>query len=181
MRSAVTFRGLRAREVRAIRDGGDPHILGPGLLPTPFTADEIRAGCPDGRAIRMRVEADGVVVAFRTNVFSNGDAEGATLESRRFGPDGTPAGAPDAQRVTWLELQAHASFPADRATVEPELLETSLGTLDCLRYTVEDEDGSTSEFWFARSAPGMPIRYRSITDGRVTSEVLVVENVMPRA
>ena len=27
---------------------GDPRVLGAGLAPTPFTADEIRAGCPDG-------------------------------------------------------------------------------------------------------------------------------------
>jgi hypothetical protein len=27
----------------------DPHVLAPGTAPTPFTADEIRGVCPDGR------------------------------------------------------------------------------------------------------------------------------------
>jgi hypothetical protein len=48
---------------------GDPHILGPGLLPTPFTADEIRAGCPDGRFIRLLVEVDVQEPFIRTNRF----------------------------------------------------------------------------------------------------------------
>ena len=68
----------------------DPHDLGPGLLPTPFSADEIRAGCPDGRFIRMRIEAGGTLVGYRTNVFRDGDAEGATVESQRFDAAGQP-------------------------------------------------------------------------------------------
>jgi hypothetical protein len=35
----------------------DPHVLGPDLTPTPFTADETRHGCPEGRLIRLRVES----------------------------------------------------------------------------------------------------------------------------
>ena len=34
----------------------DPHVLSPDLLPTPFSADEIRDGCPAGRTCRTLVE-----------------------------------------------------------------------------------------------------------------------------
>ncbi|TME10767.1 MAG: hypothetical protein E6I65_07870 [Chloroflexi bacterium] len=37
-------------------------------------------------------------------------------------------------------------------------------------------NGSTIDFWFARSLPGMPIRYRSTVGGQVTSEVVVIED-----
>lgn len=156
----------------------DSHALGPGLLPTPFTADEIRQGCPDGRLIRLRIEADGQLVAFRTNRFSAGDTEGATLESQRFAADGTPTGPPEADRVTWRQLQAHAAFPAVSTTRTEEAIETPLGSMACLRYTRIDGD-EISTFWFARAMAGMPIRFESEVGGRVTSRVTMIESSMP--
>jgi len=156
----------------------DPHILGPGLLPTPFTADEIRAGCPDGRLIRLLVEVDGQEPFHRTNRFVGGDVEGATLESQRLALDGRPLGEVDAARTTWYQLQAHASFPAATTTRAAETIETPLGTNECLRYT--QTDGTTvSTFWFAKAAPGMPIRYQAEESGRVTSRVTMIESSVP--
>jgi len=163
----------------ALTDEHDPHILGPGLLPTPFTADEIRTRCPNGRVIRMRIEREGELVGWRTNRFAGGDGEGATLESRRFDAGGNPIGELEADRVTWAEIQAHASFEAERTTREPETIETPMGLLDCLHYRRAEDDGSTSDFWFARAMPGMPIRYRNVLDGRITSDVIVVESSLP--
>jgi len=159
----------------------DTHVLGPGLLPTPFDPAELRAGCPDGRQIRMRIEADGRIVAWRTNRFRGGDAEGTTLESEAFDADGRPTGEPTTARVTWRALQGHASFEAARTTRTEETIETPLGTLDCWRYSTLEEDGSTGDYWFAHGIAGMPIRYRSVVDGRVKSEVIVVENRLPEA
>jgi len=156
----------------------DPHSLGPGLLPTPFTADEIRAGCPDGRLIRLLVEADGQEPFLRTNRFVGGDAEGSTIESQRLTLDGAPLGEIEAARTTWRQLQAHASFPAETTTRIAETIETPLGSNDCLRYTLT-EGATVSTFWFATSAPGMPIRYQAAESGRVTSRVTMIENVLP--
>ena len=156
----------------------DPHVLGPGLLPTPFTADEIRRGCPDGRLIRLLVEIDGREPFVRTNRFVGGDAEGSTIESQRLTLDGEALGEVEAARTTWLQLQAHASFPADSTTRAAEMIETPLGSQDCLRYT-RTEGAEVSTFWFARSAPGMPIRYQFEEAGRVTSRVTMTENVLP--
>ncbi len=158
----------------------DPHVLGPDLAPTPFTADEIRAGCPDGRRIRMAIEVDGELVGYRTNRFYAVDRDGASLESARFDASGVQDGPSEAGRVTWLELQRHAAFPAARATIEPETIETPMGPLECLRYSVPGDDG-TDVFWFARAIPGMPIRYETIADGRVRVRVTVIENELPPA
>jgi hypothetical protein len=156
----------------------DPHVLGPGLLPTPFTADEIRDGCPDGRIIRLLVEVDGQEPFLRTNRFIGGDAEGSTIESQRLTVDGQPLGDVEAGRTTWGQLQAHASFPAATTTRTAETIDTPLGSKSCLRYA--KTDGATvSTFWFATSAPGMPIRYQSEESGRVTSRVTMIEDSTP--
>lgn len=156
----------------------DPHILGPGLLPTPFSADEIRQGSPDGRLIRLLVEVDGQPSLLRTNRFSDGDAEGATIASQRLTLEGEPLGEIEAARSTWAELQAHASFPEATTSRVAEAMETPLGLLDCWRYAQDDGDSSAT-FWFARSIPGMPIRYQAEESGRIVSRVTMIENVLP--
>ena len=153
----------------------DPHILGPGQASTPFTAGEIRQGCPSGRTIRLLVEPDGQEPFIRVNRFVDCDADGATIERTRVGASGEPIGPPEAHRSTWLELQAHASFPADRTTIVPEALAIPIGRLECLRYTVTD-GSSVDTFWFAKSAPGMPVKVIGREAGRVTSTVMMIDD-----
>lgn len=153
----------------------DPHILGPGMAPTPFTADEIRDGCPPGRTIRIRLDVDGQPPLQRVNRFVECDEEGAVMEKSLLSPDGDLVGEVTTDRVTWQDLQAHASFPADLTTITPERLETPMGELDCLRYTVRDGD-SEDIFWFAKSMPGMPIKYLTRSSGEVESTVTVVND-----
>jgi hypothetical protein len=159
-------------------DTQDPHVLEPGQAPTPFTADEIRQGCPAGRTIRLRVDVPGETSFHRVSRFVEVDEAGATLERSRRSLEGDPLGEADVGRVTWRELQAHASFPAERTTIESERIETAIGELDCLRYTVRE--GPTEDvFWFARDLPGMPIQYLTREDGRVVSTVSIVDNTTP--
>jgi hypothetical protein len=153
----------------------DPHVLEAGHAPTPFTAAEIQRGCPTGRTIRLRVEIEGQAPFLSVNRYVHADADGATVERTRFSLDGEPLGEAVQGRETWLELQAHASFPADRTEVVSERIETPLGVLECLRYIVTD--GATVEtFWFAKMAPGMPIKYMTQEAGKVTSVVMVIED-----
>jgi hypothetical protein len=157
---------------------GDPHVLQPGHAPTPFTADEIRRGCPQGRTIRLLVEAEGAPPLISTRRYVSVDEDGATIERERFTADGAPLGDATTERETWLELQAHASFPADRTAITRERIETPLGILECLRYAVTE--GSTVDtFWFAAAVPGMPVRYMTEEAGRVTSTVTVIEDTRP--
>jgi hypothetical protein len=153
----------------------DPHILEPGHAPTPFTADEIRRGCPTGRTIRLLVEIEGKPPFLSVNRFVRAGADGAIVERTRFTLAGEPLGDAVQGRETWLELQAHASFLANRTEVAPEHVETPLGVLGCLRYTVTD--GATVEtFWFAKTKPGMPIKYTTQEAGTVSSVVTVIED-----
>jgi hypothetical protein len=156
----------------------DAHVLEPGHAPTPFTADEIRAGCPAGRTIRLRVDAPGEPPFLRVNRFTECDEAGAVFERSRQSLDGSPVGEPEAQRVTWLQLQQHASFPAEVTTIAAERIATAIGERDCLRYTVRD--GPTEElFWFAMDLPGMPVQVHTRIDDEVVATVSVVDNTMP--
>jgi hypothetical protein len=156
-------------------DTDDPHVLQPGRAPTPFTADEIRAGCPEGRTIRLRLDVPGKTASYRVSRFVACDEAGATLERYGVSSDGIPLGDPEADRVTWRDLQAHASFPAEQTTIEPERIRTAIGVLDCLRYSVRE--GSTEEvFWFADDLPGMPVQYLTRTDGRLVVSTFVVDD-----
>ncbi|MBZ2198106.1 hypothetical protein [Occultella gossypii] len=142
----------------------DPHVMGAGFAPTPFTADEIRTGCPDGHTLHVRTVAGDTVSEVVTR-FEAGDADGVTISEEADG------GA-SYRRVGWADLQRHASFPVDRTTIEPERITTPLGELDCLRYSVQREDLMT--FWFATAHPGMPVRYAG---GGSVTEVVSIERV----
>jgi hypothetical protein len=141
------------------RSVADAHLLGEDLLPTPFTADEIREGCPEGRTIRLRVEPATGAAYERVNRFVDCDAEGATIESWVVGDRGQQVG-PAANRQTWLELQRHAAFPVEGTTVSEEPLELPFGRFVCRVYA----RAGGARFLFARDLPGMPVRYE-IPDG----------------
>jgi hypothetical protein len=156
---------------------GDPRVLGVGRAATPFTAEEIREGCPEGRTTRLRVEVVGEGAFVRVSRYVECDEAGAVMERWRLALDGAPLGQPEVERVTWGELQAHASFPAEQTTIEAERIETAIGVLDCLRYTVLD--GMTERvFWFAKELPGMPIQFLTRTNDQVVTTVSVVDDTV---
>lgn len=148
----------------------EPSILYEGHAPTPFTAEQIRRGCPQGRTVTTLTEtADG---ATETHIsrFLDCDAEGATYVTG----DGE-------RRVTWIELQAHASFPADATSISRETIETSLGRLRCLRYEVA-EGAQRRVFWFDETRPGMPVLFTVEGDGGVlTRSTVVADEIVPVA
>lgn len=93
--------------------------------------------------------------------FSECDAEGATITS-----DG------QAHRVTWRDLQAHASFPAESTAIANETISTPLGELECLRYVTTRDDG-THTFWFDTARPGMPVSHKLERDGEIITSTVV--------
>jgi hypothetical protein len=154
----------------------DPHVLHPGHAPTPFTAAEIRDRCPAGRTMRLRVEPEEGEAYERRIRFVEVDEAGAVQEFTRLSASGDAVGDVVTHRSTWLDLQEHASYPAERASIEPDELELPFGRLACLRYTVDGDGDEVERFWFARSLPGMPVRYESVRGGRVVAATTMVAN-----
>jgi len=150
-------------------------VLRPDHLPTPFTANEIRRGCPPLRVTRLLVSEAGTPAHVRVSRFEDCDEDGATTIGWRETLDGDLIDGPDRRRVGWSELQAHASFPAATTVVDRCRIETPVGTLDCRRYTVRGPE-RTSTYWFADAKPGMPVRFEhSQTDG-VRIEVEMIDD-----
>jgi hypothetical protein len=142
----------------------DPRVLRPDHAPTPFTAEEIRLGCPRGRTVTARTEAVGEPDRVDITVFVETDGNGALLESNG-----------QEHRVTWLDLQNHASFPAEATTITEEMIEIPLGQMECLSYRVVRDD-VVSTFWFAKERPGMPVLFMTESDGGVLSTTFVIED-----
>jgi hypothetical protein len=153
----------------------ESHRLRPDHLPTPFSAAQIRDGCPAGRTIRLREENVGEPPTFRRIVFTEGDAETSVQELQATDADGTPLGQPSLGRSTWLDLQRHASQPADATTVREVRLELPFGELDCWLYTVQAPDAEL-RFWFAKELPGMPAQVEEWVDGSLAGRTVMVAN-----
>jgi hypothetical protein len=154
----------------------DPHQLRPDHLPTPFTADEIRAACQPGRTLRslvVRPNSDPIV---RVTRFVSADAEGAEQDSWEETPGGARLGEPKRRRSTWLEFQEHASFPEATTEQTDEEIEIPAGRFGCLRYTSHDGE-SVHTFWFARSVPGMPLRFEERVCRELVYSSTAIENV----
>lgn len=154
----------------------DPHLLRPDHLPTPFTADEIREGCQPGRTVRSLVEEANEPPYFHVTRFVRATAEGAEQESWDEELDGRPRGEPRRRSSTWLEFQQHASFPAANTEVSEEETEFPAGRFATLRYT-QREGPVVRSFWFARVAPGMPLRYEEWDGEALVYRSTAVENV----
>lgn len=158
-----------------MKPADDPHVLSPDLLPTPFSADEIRDGCPPGRTCRTLVEPADGPPQVRVSRFGEHTADGVLYERWVESVDGVMEGEPAVSPVPWAALQRHAGFPAAVSTVAAERISTPLGDLDCLRFDVRDGADVTT-FWFARSLPGMPVKVVEVVNGRVTETATLVSN-----
>ena len=150
----------------------DPHVLEPGHHPTPFTAAEIRAGCPAGRRIEQLVEVAGEPPLTRILQWLDVDEEGGAGLVYTIDANGRRSETQH-WRSDWLELQGHASMPIETTTIEEVVLDSPMGPLECLSYTRRDGD-ATDVFWFARAMPGMPVRTERVEGGRVVERVTVL-------
>jgi hypothetical protein len=158
---------------------GDPHQFRPDHLPTPFSADEIRVGCPPGRTVRALIARAGTEPYIRVTRFLTGDGEGADQESWTETQEGARLTEPERDHSTWLEFQGHASMPAATTEIAEEVIDIPAGRYDCLRYTRRDDDDTVNTFWFARSAPGMPLRFESWVAGELVFSSIAIQNEMP--
>ncbi|MCB2176037.1 MAG: hypothetical protein KQH57_09535 [Actinomycetales bacterium] len=146
------------------------------VLPTPFTAEQIRGNCPAGRTVRTLVETPDEPPFHQVERFDEVDAHGAHLEIWTEKADGTRTPA-ERSHATWEELRAHAEFPADSTEHGRVMLTTPLGELLCTRYTVTRPDGRVSTFWFDPGRPGMPVAYEHLgADGEPEVSVTMISD-----
>jgi hypothetical protein len=126
------------------------------FLPTPYTAEQLRAACPDGMVVRYRLRADGQVMWMEMG-FDDGDAEGTFIETQRLQEDGRPLEMAEVQKFGWEELRDHAKFPDSvAARSDGGEVRVPAGSFKVVRYTVEDGT-KIAQYDFAPSLPGPPV------------------------
>jgi hypothetical protein len=108
--------------------------------------------------------------------FVSGDTDGAEQDSWRETPDGIRLTEPERRRSSWLEFQEHASMPAASTRIDAEEIDIPAGLFACLRYTRTDDD-TVDTFWFARSAPGMPLKFEQRVGGVLVFSSTAIENL----
>ena len=151
----------------------DENRIRPDHLPTPFSAADIRAGCPLGRTIQVQSEAPGGELTFRQIRFVEVDTDGAVQEFQPTDATGLPIGEPTRHRSSWLDLQQHASQPAAVTVIDEVELALPFGTEACWRYTVNGRDECVT-FWFAKGRAGMPVQVEQRVGGEVVSRSVVI-------
>ena len=151
----------------------DTNRMQPDHLPTPFSAADIRAGCPLGRTILLQSEAPGGAPTFRQIRFVDVDDERAVQEFQSTDAGGLTLGEPTRHRSSWIELQRHASQPAAATVIDEVDLALPFGTEACWRYTVNLGDECVA-FWFAKDRAGMPVQVENRVSAELVSRSVVI-------
>jgi hypothetical protein len=148
----------------------------PGHAPTPFSAAEIRAACPEGRHNLFEMRSTGKEPLYQLATFLFCDEWGAEFEAVFVNEQGGQLGGTKRTSASWEQMQARASFPADATVIDRERHRVPGGSFDCWHYTITDGEGGEMEqhFWFARSLPGPPIHVEQITDGEVVFQMTLL-------
>jgi len=161
----------------------DPRRLKPGDAPTPYTADEIRKACPEGRTDVFRIEAM-AGVTIMTMKFGKCDENGAEIETTVAKEDGAALGS-RTRTATWKELQEHGSFPEKETTITEETVEVPGGKFDCLLYTVvqkmEGAGTATVRMYFPKDRAGPPVKTTRESEGKVISSMTLLKHSAPAA
>ena len=148
------------------------------MLPTPYTAEQIRSNYPPGTLhVYLHEQPDQPPVLSKT-VFVEDDGERATFEMSRILPDGTSLGEAETATERWTELRDHAAFDAGVTTRREASCTVRSGSYDCWLYekTEEARGGPIlHRFWFAKSKPGPPVLYEQVRGDEVTYRMEMIE------
>lgn len=147
--------------------------------PTPFRADEIRRGCPEGRSIEFVLETADGTKTYQVMRFVSCSATEAEVESVTLDAAKKPVRPARRNRSAWTELQKHASFPAADTKIDEDARQTEAGLYDCWRYTVRFDAGGrrgVRRYWFAKALPGPPVWMEVHVDGKLQSRLEMIRS-----
>lgn len=151
-----------------------PPPMGQVFAPFPYTPEQIRDASPSGRHVVFRiVQAGGELRQEMT--FTGSDEQGTIVESVMLNAEGE--GQSGQRRMSWQQLQAHASYPASFTTVTSTEVEVGAGTFSAKLYQVGDGQGGVERrVWFADELPGPPVLMEVYEKGERTFRMEMIEN-----
>ena len=125
-------------------------------LPTPFSAEEIRANCGPGTFREFHISTGGITLTQKLT-FVKGDEWGTAFHFSLSGPGGGDPQVSNKPYSLWTTFQSHASYPASETTLRQGVITVPAGRFPCWIYKQTDSKGTTSETYFAKSLPGPPV------------------------
>ena len=140
----------------------------PAMLPTPYTAEQIREAWQPGFSVEMRTAEAGAETRSRMTVLS-ATPEAGVVRSESFAASEKASEPPNEFTARWSELRDHALFEAAKAKRERAECRSQLGAMPGWRYSVAQPNGETLTMCFADATPGPPVEYETIRDGAVLS------------
>jgi hypothetical protein len=141
--------------------------------PTPYTAEQLHAGCPAGRVIAFRMEVENRAPVIHVIRFVTSTAEGADIETSDLDEKGNLIQSAQKEHAAWDELRRHAAFPRSATTIEDGIADTPAGKFPSRVYTVHERHDVTT-FYFALDRPGPPVlMVTERNGGRIRSMTLL--------
>jgi hypothetical protein len=156
------------------------HRMKEGHAPTPFSAEQIRKGCPPGRVITLKIERPGKDPVQQKLHFVGGDKEFAEIEFVPMDKDGKHLREPVMRRSKWTALQAHASMPEKGLVITEGEVKVPVGKFKCWVYTQTTEAGgrkTVRTLHFAKKLPGPPVLVTVDVNGKRTQTVTMVARI----
>jgi len=156
----------------------DTNRMAEGMAPTPYSAEQIRGFCDDGRQYRFLIENRGQPKQYQITRFGKGDEEHAAMETRATDTTGKALGEPPKAQPPWAALQAHASFPEKDCEIITNLIQGPATSHVCWVYRIRGElDGQPTEtvLCFAKNMPGPPILMEKWVGKEVVSRMKLLE------
>jgi hypothetical protein len=147
------------------------------MLPTPYTAEQIRDAMPVGTTLKFVTEEAGKPAVTSLWTVVAADAETGTFRFQELAPDGTPAGVAEESTFPWADLRDHALFPAAGGRRVDSEHETPAGRFRTLYYEVTTQaEGQTtvSRYHFAVDHPGPPVWMQVEQSGEVALTMTLV-------
>lgn len=140
-----------------------------------FGVEELRAGCPQGRVIEIRVEENGKPTHIERMEFVSVDAETATVHATSRDEAGTIL-SDQTGKARWDELAMHGRFPAKSTATEDNVsITVPAGTFTTRAFHV-DAGATKRTLWFSTTLPGPPVKFTTEEGG-----VVVMTATMLRA
>jgi hypothetical protein len=140
-----------------------PHSAPSGAnLPTPYTADQLRAAFPAGTELKFRISAPGEPAVIQHWVFSAPSETGVSVTSKVLAEDGALIKDEGESVTAWTALRDHAAFPAAKTTRSNATVTVPAGTFQTWHYDVQDEgEGGVPivrRYDFDPANPGPPVK-----------------------
>ncbi len=154
---------------------GDPA----NMLPTPYTAAQIRQAHPNETVVKTKITAADNEVSYLVIRFHDGNETEIHFTSQPCSETGEAVGESSVSQATWEDLRQHALFPASSTKRSEVELESVFGKQACWLYEVQQPDG-LMRLWFSKSMAGAPILVETYKSDLRQLRVETIEKQLPQ-